>query len=325
MNIGDRVRFLHGREEGIVCALPTPTTAEVIIDGDFRIPVSRNQLTIVNAQEQRYFKTTPVADTGKKPGQVLPEAPIRPQGPLAAKGIYIAFEPFTKLETGLHLINNTDYTQAVTLVQELKGKTSGTWAGMLEPRSTVRCALFYTDTLSAFPVYELRALPFRQGEFVPVFPVHFRLRFKPEKLDTMKHAPVMNKAVWLFQADAAEPVAIDAKALQAQLSGNQVSVAQTGTGTKTVSEVDLHIEKLLPNQKNLKPQELLEFQLKHFEKTLDSAILSGQREITYIHGAGNGTLKAELHRRLGKHPAVEYFEDAAREKFGWGATKVKLR
>jgi DNA-nicking Smr family endonuclease len=38
-----------------------------------------------------------------------------------------------------------------------------------------------------------------------------------------------------------------------------------------------------------------------------------------------GLLKNELHRRLGKNQHVQYFKDAQKEKFGYGATLVKIK
>jgi dsDNA-specific endonuclease/ATPase MutS2 len=48
-------------------------------------------------------------------------------------------------------------------------------------------------------------------------------------------------------------------------------------------------------------------------------------EIIFIHGVGNGTLRNELHKRLSGHKNVKYYEDAQKEKFGYGATKVKIK
>jgi dsDNA-specific endonuclease/ATPase MutS2 len=48
-------------------------------------------------------------------------------------------------------------------------------------------------------------------------------------------------------------------------------------------------------------------------------------EIVFIHGVGNGILRMEIHKRLGKHAYVQFFKDAMKEKFGYGATLVKLK
>jgi dsDNA-specific endonuclease/ATPase MutS2 len=55
---------------------------------------------------------------------------------------------------------------------------------------------------------------------------------------------------------------------------------------------------------------------------LDAAIVNQLPEITFIHGAGNGILKHELHKILSAHKKIKTFMDARKEKFGYGATKV---
>ena len=62
-----------------------------------------------------------------------------------------------------------------------------------------------------------------------------------------------------------------------------------------------------------------------FHKALDAAIVHQLPEIIFIHGAGNGILRHEIHKLLGKHQKVQTFMDARKEKFGYGATKVLLK
>jgi dsDNA-specific endonuclease/ATPase MutS2 len=70
---------------------------------------------------------------------------------------------------------------------------------------------------------------------------------------------------------------------------------------------------------------MLTTQLECFEKNLENAIAGNLAEITFIHGLGNGVLREEIHRRLSKHSGVEFFKDARKEKFGYGATLVRLK
>ena len=70
---------------------------------------------------------------------------------------------------------------------------------------------------------------------------------------------------------------------------------------------------------------MLDIQMAHFNKTLDAAIVHKLPEITFIHGAGNGILRYELHKALSKNNRIQTFMDARKEKFGYGATKVLLK
>ena len=53
MNIGDRVRLLTGREEGIITRLLNDELVEVAIDNDFTIPVLRREIVVVAAEENQ--------------------------------------------------------------------------------------------------------------------------------------------------------------------------------------------------------------------------------------------------------------------------------
>jgi dsDNA-specific endonuclease/ATPase MutS2 len=70
---------------------------------------------------------------------------------------------------------------------------------------------------------------------------------------------------------------------------------------------------------------MLRFQLAAFHKNLEGAIVHHFQNIIFIHGVGNGTLRNEIHKQLGKHPHVKTFKDARKEKFGYGATEVILK
>ena len=45
-------------------------------------------------------------------------------------------------------------------------------------------------------------------------------------------------------------------------------------------------------------------------------------KLKIIHGVGAGILRKEIHRRLSKKTEVKYFEDADKERFGFGSTII---
>jgi hypothetical protein len=94
---------------------------------------------------------------------------------------------------------------------------------------------------------------------------------------------------------------------------------------KPSSEVDLHIEKIEPRWKEIDSSEYIKMQMSQFIKVLEAAIVNQMSEITFIHGVGNYILKNEIHRILSKHKHVEFFKEAQKNKFGYGATLVKLK
>ena len=87
MNIGDKVRLVHGREEGIIYAFLPGNIVEIEIEDGFRIPVLRNEIvTISPVESQRLVKSS----DSKKIGVQSDIIASRPAA-FAEKGIYMAF------------------------------------------------------------------------------------------------------------------------------------------------------------------------------------------------------------------------------------------
>jgi len=88
------------------------------------------------------------------------------------------------------------------------------------------------------------------------------------------------------------------------------------------SVVDLHIEKLTTNWKQLSNFEILSTQLNEFEKQMDNAIAHYQPSIIMIHGVGAGKLKDEIHELLKSKREVKNFYNQYDPRFGYGATEI---
>ena len=91
-------------------------------------------------------------------------------------------------------------------------------------------------------------------------------------------------------------------------------------------ELDLHLQALRPDSKEeLSNTAILRLQLDAFEDALSRALATNMHEIIFIHGMGNGVLRKEIHRQLSRNKDIKFFEDARKEKFGFGATLVRLK
>ncbi|NNF22399.1 MAG: Smr/MutS family protein, partial [Saprospiraceae bacterium] len=89
-------------------------------------------------------------------------------------------------------------------------------------------------------------------------------------------------------------------------------------------EVDLHAEALGIEENDIHSTEILRQQLAVFNDSLDKAIIAGLKEITFIHGVGQGTLKKKILEEIRSRKEIKYWQDAQKEKFGYGATKIVL-
>lgn len=91
-----------------------------------------------------------------------------------------------------------------------------------------------------------------------------------------------------------------------------------------VLEVDLHIEKLVPSKRGMSNYDILTLQMETAKRQLDFAIKNRMPKIVFIHGVGEGVLKAELDFLLGRYENIS-FQDANYQKYGLGATEVYIR
>lgn len=95
-------------------------------------------------------------------------------------------------------------------------------------------------------------------------------------------------------------------------------------GNMTILEVDLHMEKLMDNPKKKMNVIPLDYQLRHAEGQLNFAISKGIQKIIFIHGVGDGILRAELETIVSRYPNV-LFKDADYAKYGLGAMEIYIR
>ncbi|MBC8151491.1 MAG: DUF2027 domain-containing protein [Bacteroidetes bacterium] len=332
MNIGDKVRMLRAKEQGVVTRLLPGNQIEVEIEDGFRIPIMRSELVLVSPLEaERLMKQAP---------GIEPQKPLLPTV-VSNQGLYLAFVPQNDREVALFLVNNTDWDVPYTILEERGMLMRGLQSGLLKGKSQTKLNDYYALVkFEDWPTFVVQMLWFRAGNVALRPPLVKRLKARAETFHKNKaNVPVVNQPGHLFQLDADEKVtgeptpankmqpapALKADAIKAEMlapKNDPVGIIVT----RPSAVVDLHVEALLPNGPDKRiPAELLELQLKTFEKTLENAVATGMNEITFIHGVGSGALRTELHRRLGKHPHVKFFEDAQKQKFGYGATKVAIK
>jgi len=88
-------------------------------------------------------------------------------------------------------------------------------------------------------------------------------------------------------------------------------------------EVDLHIHKLVNRPKSMSNYDMLTIQLETARRQLDFAISKRIQRIVFIHGVGDGVLRADLESLFRRYENVKYY-DADFKKYGRGATEVYI-
>ena len=231
--------------------------------------------------------------------------------------------------------------------------------------STKPLSFLHMKDFEAWPAVVVQLLPTRLNGDAAYELLTKRQAFKASTFySSQQPAPVIGKEAYLFQLDEkaaaaiapeqltreapapaaapapAKPAGVDIAALKAQLSGDApakpaaVVAAAAATAPNRPAapvvapahEFDLHLEALRPdNKEELSNTTILRLQLDAFEDALSRALATNMHEIIFIHGMGNGVLRKEIHRQLSRNKDIKFFEDARKEKFGFGATLVRLK
>lgn len=311
--LGDFVRFVDERREGYITHIFDDQMIGVTGDDDFEIPVLASKVTSVYGHEA----------SAAKRGEEQTVA-LQPLESFVKYGVHIAVVPDAKAASVVrfYLVNETSFTLLVTLASTQLDKHKGEFSGMIGPQSATEIYTAQLADIQLWPTFDLQALYFTPQNVKPLKPITLTEKFKAKDFSGAKKTiPVLNKAGWLIRIDEPE-VILDPQKLKESFfkpAEEKLEIA------RPENEVDLHIEKLRDDYHFLNGSEILNIQLTHFKKALDAAIVHQMQGIVFIHGTGNGILKHELHKQLSKHPKVQTYMDAHKEKFGFGATRVVLK
>ena len=291
------------------------------------------------------------------------QAPTPP--PPAAKGLYLALVHQAPELLALHLLNNTESEVVFTYGEERQGTYRALAADKLKAKAaSAPLAHLHLKDFEEWPAAVFQLLNFKLNSNAAYDLLTKRQSFKASTFYTSRRpAPVIGKEAYLFQLDerpapalnpeklAQAEVALEAAAaptpppaldrqqasqLQQALGGDKpapVPAVLAPTPPRPAEalvapphELDLHLEALRPaGAEDLSNTAALRLQLDAFEDALSRALATNMHEIIFIHGAGNGTLRKEIHRQLSRNKDIKFFEEAQKEKFGYGATLVRLK
>lgn len=316
MKPGDKVRFLRSKGEGIIRKIIDQKTVDVEIEDEFIIPALKSDLVVISADEK--ILTRNIEE--RTSTYTSDDSPV-----FAAAGLYFAFIPFNDRILSWNIINDSELEVLVAVFEETERGQRGVYRGIVEGKQHVKIGDLLLPDFEKWPVYYVQAIFFRNSKTEIKDPINKKVKFKAESFFKSKRlAPIANKEAFVYRIDA-EALKFSPKEISDKISEN-TSKKETGTIIERPSkEIDLHIEKLTKDFSTMQNDEMLKLQLTTFELMLENAIATGMEEITFIHGIGNGILRKNIHKLLSENKNIKYFKDAQKEKFGYGATQVRIR
>jgi hypothetical protein len=335
MKIGDKVRMLSGTEEGIITKILTHGQVEIEIEDGFCLPVMASEVVLINKQEEKYFgKKSPILEEKEeKKSFFKPTKKVKKS--TVGEGLYLAFTDFNDKLLNVYLINNLSYSMLVTVSEQLdNGDEKYLFSEQIDKDNAPKIHRLSREEFNNWKPLIIRAIFFNEGNYQPRETLYFQMGFNNTFFRIKRTAPVLEIESYLFRVEGREiqpdlPVeklqVIDTQLLRERIIENSSKVSPYKTEAPP-SEIDLHIEELSPDHYDVMTNEaIITMQLEHFEIYLDKALAANMDSIIFIHGIGTGKLRLEIHRRLSGHPHVKYYQDAYKDKFGYGATKAVFK
>ena len=91
-------------------------------------------------------------------------------------------------------------------------------------------------------------------------------------------------------------------------------------GEQTEVVIDLHIEKLVKTARGMNPFDMLTKQLDTAKYHLELAMRNRLQKVVFIHGVGDGVLRADLESLFRRYEEIRFY-DADYRKYGQGAVE----
>lgn len=334
--IGDEILVLHSNEEGKVIEIINENMVMIEVRG-VKFPAYMDQIDFPYFHR---FTKKKIVEAPKPVKQYVDQVPKEKPTPNQIKvsdGVWLSFLPkFTYDEFDdemvdffkVYLVNKTEAGYKFSYRQQFANGTEG----------------FGLDSeILAFQDFYLHDVPFDDLSNNPTFIFEFSLT-KPDKkkadyyeastklkgkqvfkrLEEMKEKNEPNISYQLFDVypnkqydDRIEVSSLAAKGFKVY---DLKSIRQHLEQPRSV--VDLHIEKLSNSWEKMDNLEILNTQLKEFEKWYELAVAHRQPNLIIIHGVGSGKLRDEIHDLLKVRKDVKTFINKYDPRFGYGATEI---
>jgi hypothetical protein len=351
-NIGDKVKFLNEKGGGIVTAIVDNKLVRIETDDGFEMPVLSKDLIPdyrkKEAEEIRSSYQGPQKNEIPKV-EAVPEpeetnvSDINPWGQTKEEeGFYLLFEPHEQqwVLTGdldVLLVNHTPFDILYNLFLERDGNLEGVDYGSVPPESKTALASITRDEIDLWIRGIIQILVHETNPQKIFFPVHSVIDIRANRFfkegsyqsNTLTNGKAIVSVIALRSTlrDAAENTGqqkFDVEPEKTKIAVKReiplIEKFRTDTGEAVV---DLHIGEIVDNIAGLDSRDMLQLQMNHFRKTLESAITEGYRKVTFIHGVGNGVLKNTIVKELEEYENLKGTM-ASIIKFGVGALDIAI-
>ncbi|GHT17909.1 mannonate oxidoreductase [Bacteroidia bacterium] len=357
LKTGDSVRFLNAVGGGIVRRVDAKQGIVYVEDADgFEVPVLENECVVVpkvsattnipiresflpNQSNEEKQANIAAENIVEKPDEI--ESFETEYGDRAA--IFLAFfaknlKELQNTDYECFLLNDSNYYLNFSLLQKCGDNVSLVKNGLLEPNLQEKLADIKKLDVNDWESIHIQIVAFKKEKpFALQKPIDLSVKIPPVnffKLHSFSDNDYFDKPSMLVNVtELAE------KETLASVSGDEIKRAMFTKNIENqqnkkpiaqknkaeIIEIDLHINALLDNTNGMTNGEMLDYQLNKFHETLARYKNKRGQRIVFIHGKGEGVLRAEIEQQLKTRYKTCYFQDASFQKYGFGATMVMIR
>lgn len=356
--IGDTVRYLNSTGGGIITRIEGNTAWVDEPDG-FETPVLLRECVVVLGKD---VKDSVAKEATRYPSQTTKtpalatksakkeEKPTQTAGP--AQGLLnltLAYDPreIKHLNTttfDAYLVNDSPYDLYVAYLtradREAGWKTR--FHGLIEAGMQEWLDEFTGTDLNQMARVAIQYIAFMpQGEFMLKSPVAIEVRLdgpKFFKLHCFRDNPYFDTPVMdieLVKNDVPRRQVFDLSAsLQSPEIIEKQKIALDRRKPRPVTKrqdkdepivTNLHIDELVDTTAGLSNADMLNLQIDAFRRVMDTNIKNHGQKLIFIHGKGEGVLRAALMKELTHRYKGHEVQDASFREYGFGATQVTIK
>lgn len=262
----------------------------------------------------------------------------------AASDLKRLSEPSTTYDA--FLVNDSNYHISYTIATKADDKDQWTLLvqGEIEPNIQEFVAEITRDMLPDMDRISVQYTAFKRSRsFRLKDPGNIDLRFDPTKFFKLHcfrpseffDEPVIELRLVTDDRQAGLPVEPDPEVLRRNLlEKKRIDTRRprpiekrpqhkAGHGEPIVT--DLHITELVDSTRGLSNADMLNLQIDRFREVMDANLRNKGQKLVFIHGKGEGVLRAALLKELGHKYKGHDVQDASFREYGFGATQVTIR
>lgn len=335
--IGDEIIVLHSNEEGKVVDIISEKMVMIDVRG-VKFPAYMDQIDFPYFYR---FTKKKIVEEKVKPRKIfidnIPKEKPQPSKLNTPDGVWLVFIPkfsFDEFDDEyvsllkIHLVNKTNLDYKFTYENELAGVINFELQNEIYPFHDFYIHDIAFENVNDSPVFNFNFSLIKQNKLKnESFETSLKLKPKQvynaiEKMKANNEPTFSYKLFDEYPDRIFEPPTLNLD----KLSNKGFKVYEASKFKDNIdtarSVIDLHIEKLVTDYTKKSNAEILDIQMREFDRWYHLAVLNRLSKFTVVHGIGKGKLKEEIHQFLKGRKEVSSFINQHTQMFGYGATEI---